>query len=115
MQGSCRNGDEPIEQEEWEPMANTYIVMSSAGPQRDLARGARDQAYWTEHGVFIDALVDAGFIMMGGPLVDEGGALMVVRAESEEEVRERDDPWYEHGILVLASIRRWDIFIDRRD
>ena len=53
---------------------------------------------------------------MGGPLVDEGGALMVVHAESEQEARDRvrDDPWYEHGILELVSIKRWDIFIDKR-
>jgi hypothetical protein len=43
---------------------------------------------------------------MGGPLVDEGGALLIVNAADENEVREKikNDPWYEQGILKLESI-----------
>jgi len=61
-------------------------------------------------------VVDEGFILMGGPLVDEGGALLIVNAEDENEVREKikNDPWYEQGILKLESIRHWQIFIDMR-
>jgi uncharacterized protein YciI len=53
---------------------------------------------------------------MGCPLIDEGGALLIVNAENENEVREkiRHDPWYEHGFLKLESIRHWQIFIDMR-
>lgn len=96
-------------------MESTFIVTSTAGTNRDLARGSREQAYWDEHADFIDRLVDDGFILLGGPLPDEGGATLVVRAGSEAEVRDRlrTDPWYEHGILALESIRRWDIFINR--
>jgi uncharacterized protein YciI len=99
------------------PVTNTFLVLSAAGPHRDLAKGTREQAYWDQHAEFIDALVDDGFVMLGGPLPDEGGALMVVYAGSEAEVRERlaTDPWYVNGILELVSIKRWDIFIDQRD
>jgi uncharacterized protein YciI len=95
---------------------NTYIVLSSAGPHRDLGKGSREQAYWDDHAAFIDALVENTFIMMGGPLTDEGGAMLIVRAESEAAVRAalRDDPWYRHGILTLERIARWEIFIDER-
>ena len=57
---------------------------------------------------------------MGGPLIDEGGmpqgALLIVNAEDENEVREKlkNDPWFMHGILKLESIKRWQIFIDVR-
>ena len=53
---------------------------------------------------------------MGGPLVDEGGALLIINAEDENEVKAKleNDPWYTHGILKLESIRRWQIFIDAR-
>jgi len=97
-------------------MRNTFIVVSAAGANRDLAKGSREQRFWDEHGAFIDRLVDEGFISMGGPLIDEGGAVLIVHAEGEDEVRERvkDDPWYEHGILTLESVKRWEIFIDRR-
>jgi uncharacterized protein YciI len=93
-----------------------FIVISTAGKHRDLDKGAREQAYWDEHESFIDALVDNGFIMMGGPLPDEGGGLLIVRAESEAEVRRvmSADPWYKHQILKLVSVKRWEIFIDKR-
>jgi len=96
-------------------LESRFIVTSTAGSERDLAKGSREQAYWDEHADFIDRLVDDAFILLGGPLPEEGGAMLVVRAGSEAEVRERlaTDPWYEHGILALESIRRWDIFINR--
>jgi uncharacterized protein YciI len=96
-------------------MESTFFVMSAAGSNRDNAKGTRDQPYWDEHAAFIDKLVEEGFIILGGPLPDEGGAVLVVRANSEAEVRDRlgPDPWYGHGILSLQSVRRWDIFIDR--
>jgi uncharacterized protein YciI len=94
----------------------TFLVISTAGPNRDLSRDTREQPYWDEHAAFIDRLVDEGVIFLGGPLIDEGGAVIVVRAEDEAEVRGilADDPWYRHGILALAGIKRWQIFIDER-
>jgi uncharacterized protein YciI len=101
--------------EEMAGMSMTFVVMSVAGPERDLTKGTREQPGWDEHAQFIDGIID-GFIMMGGPFEDEGGAMLVVHAENEDEVREKltSDPWYTHGILQLQSIRRWDIFIDER-
>jgi uncharacterized protein YciI len=97
-------------------MKNTFVAISSAGPNRDASKGTREQPFWDEHAEFIDKLVDEGFILMGGPLVDEGGALLIVNAEDENEVREKikNDPWYEQGILKLESIRHRQIFIDMR-
>jgi hypothetical protein len=64
---------------------------------------------------FVDHVVAEHFILLGGPLPDKGGAALVVHAGSEAEVRKRLglDPWYEHGILALERVRRWDIFVDR--
>jgi len=97
-------------------MKNTFISISSAGPNRDQSKGTREQPFWDEHAAFIDDLVDEGFILMGGPLVDEGGALLIVNAEDEGQVKEKlkNDPWFEHGILRLESIKRWQIFIDEK-
>jgi uncharacterized protein YciI len=94
----------------------TFLVISKAGPNRDLSKGTREQPLWDEHAAFIDGLVEDGFILLGGPLVDEGGAVLVVNAESEHEAREtlESDPWYRHGILHLESVQRWQIFIDQR-
>jgi uncharacterized protein YciI len=53
---------------------------------------------------------------MGGPLVDEGGSLLIFNADDENEVREKlkNDPWSAHGILKLESVKPWQIFIDER-
>ena len=97
-------------------MKNIFLALSSAGPNRDFSKGTREQPFWDKHAAFIDKLVDEGFILMGGPLVDEGGALLIVNAEDENEVREKlnNDPWTTHGILKLESVKRWQIFIDQR-
>lgn len=78
-------------------------------------RRAREQQCRDVYAAFIDRLVAAGFIALAGPLPDEGGAVLVVRADADAAVRERlaSDPWYEHGILALERIRRWEVFIDR--
>ena len=100
-------------------MKSTFVTISSAGPDRDPAKSTREQPFWDEHAEFIDQRVDEVFILMGGPLVDEGGmphgALLVVHAEDENEVRDKlkNDPWFEKGILKLESVMRWQIFIDK--
>ncbi len=97
-------------------MKKTFLAISSAGSNRDFSKGTREQAFWDEHAAFIDQLVADGFILMGGPLIDEGGSLLILNAEDENEVREKlkNDPWFTHGILKLESIKRWQIFIDMR-
>jgi uncharacterized protein YciI len=95
-------------------MSTYYLAISAGGPNRDFTKGTREQPFWDEHAQFIDKLVDEGFIVMGGPLVDEGGAMLIVNAEGEGDVRERlrHDPWTTQGILQLESVKRWEIFID---
>ena len=97
-------------------MKSTFVVISSAGPNRDRSMSTREQPLWNEHAAFIDQLVAEGFILMGGPLVDESGAMLIVNADDENAVREKlkDDPWYRHGILKLESVKRWQVFIDGR-
>ncbi|PYI81916.1 MAG: hypothetical protein DMF05_01265 [Verrucomicrobia bacterium] len=97
-------------------MKDIFVAISSAGPNRDSSKGTREQPFWNEHAAFIDNLVDDGFILMGGPLVDEGGSLLIFNAEDENEVREKlkNDPWARHGVLKLESVKRWEIFIDER-
>jgi len=101
-------------------MKNTFLAFSSVGPNRDSSKGAREQPFWDEHAAFIDQLVDEGLVLMGGPLLDEAGmpqgALLIVNAGDEDEVREKlkNDPWFQRGILKLESVKRWQIFIDAR-
>ena len=70
-------------------MKNTFVTISSPGPNRDSSKGTREQPLWDEHATFIDQLVVEGFVLMGGPLVDEDGAMLIVNADDENEVREK--------------------------
>ncbi len=96
-------------------MEQIFVARSVAGAERDLTKDSRGQSLWDEHAAFIDELVAAGFIRLGGPFTDVGGAMLVVRAADEAEVRARlaPDPWYAHGILTLADVTRWEVFIDQ--
>jgi len=97
-------------------MRTAFVIISTAGPSRDLSKGTREQQFWDEHAAYIDKLVDDGFILMGGPFPDEGGAMLIVNANDEAEIRGMldKDIWYQRGILELVSIKRWEIFIDQR-
>ena len=97
-------------------MKPTFVMITSAGPNRDLTKSTREQPFWDEHAEFIDRLVAEGLIWMGGPLVDEGGSLLFFHAVDENEVREKmkNDPWLKQGILKSESIKRWEIFVDER-
>jgi uncharacterized protein YciI len=74
----------------------------------------REQAGWDEHALFMDGLVDTGFILLGGPLEGERDTLHIVEAESEDAIRRRlaEDPWAQNGMLTPASIERWTIVLD---
>jgi uncharacterized protein len=54
--------------------------------------------------------------VLGGPLPDEGGALLVVKADDAQSVRAllANDPWFVQGVLTLVTVKRWDLFIDER-
>ncbi len=96
-----------------------FVVLSLVGPGRDPSKGVREQPFWDEHAAFIDRLVEEGFILLGGPLLDQSvqatGALLIVTAADEAEVKGKlkGDPWFEKGILKLESISRWEAFIDQ--
>jgi uncharacterized protein YciI len=76
----------------------------------------REQDGWEEHARFMDALVEDGFILLGGPL--EGGreVLHAIDAISEEAVRDRlaQDNWAQNGMLTLTSVEAWTILLDGR-
>jgi uncharacterized protein YciI len=101
-------------------IANTFVAISSAGPNANPLKSTREQLFWDEHVAFIDQLIEEDFILMGGPLVDEAGlphgALLIVNSEDEKKVTEKlkHDPWLERGILKLESVKRWEIFVDTR-
>jgi uncharacterized protein YciI len=90
------------------------VVRLERGGPWDWSRGLREQDGWDEHAIFMDGLVDEGFILLGGPLDGERETLHIVEAESEATIRGRlaEDPWAANGMLRPVSIERWTILLD---
>ena len=63
----------------------------------------------------MDALVDRGFIVLGGPLADGQRVVHVVEAESEDAIRATlaEDPWSDTH-LKIEAIDPWTILLDGR-
>jgi uncharacterized protein YciI len=96
-------------------VATFHVVLHRSGRWWDPARPMEEQSAWAEHAAFMDGLVDAGFIVLGGPLADEHRVVHVVEAASEDEVRTTlaRDPWSETHLQVEA-IDPWTIRLDGR-
>jgi hypothetical protein len=92
-----------------------FVVERRRGPQWEQDHPLEEQSGWTEHAAFMDALVDSGFVVLGGPLADEHRVVLAVEAESEDAVRETlaRDPWDQTHLLV-DSVDRWTIRLDGR-
>ena len=61
----------------------------------------------------MDALVEDGFVILGGPVGNGDEVLLIVRADSEPEIEARlaEDPWLPMGVLRIARIERWQIWL----
>jgi hypothetical protein len=64
----------------------------------------------------MDDLFERGLIALGGPFLDDSGAMLVMRVADEGEARELlgPDPWCSNGrdIQGIGRIRPWTIFLD---
>ncbi len=93
-----------------------HLVLTRSGPEWDAARRLEEQSGWDEHAEFMDGLVEAGFILLGGPLADEHRVVHVVEAESAEAIRTTlaRDPWSETHLRIDA-IDPWTLRLDGRE
>jgi hypothetical protein len=92
-----------------------HVVVRRSGPQWDQSRPLEEQSDWAAHASFMNGLVEAGFIVLGGPLADDQRVVHAVEAESEEAVRATfaRDPWSETH-LRIETIEPWTIRLDAR-
>ena len=97
-------------------MTTFFVLERRRGPEWDPSRPMEGQSGWVEHAAFMDGLVDAGVVVLGGPLADERRVVLVVEAPSEEDVRTvlGEDPW-SGSHLVLESVDAWTIRLDGRN
>jgi uncharacterized protein YciI len=97
-------------------MKNTCAILWAPGPAWVGGKTVREQPYWDEHAIFMDWLFEKGMVVLGGPFADGTGSLLIVEAESEQEVADliANDPFVTHGIFVLGSLKQWHLFLDAR-
>jgi uncharacterized protein YciI len=77
----------------------------------------RDQKGWPEHAVFVDALADERFVILGGPLGNyrKHRAMLILDAPNEEILRKRlaEDPWMRDGVLRTIEIYPWEVLLGK--
>jgi hypothetical protein len=91
------------------------VVLRRSGPQWDPSRPLAEQADWPAHASFMEGLVEAGFVVLGGPLADEERVVYAAEAESEDTLRATlaRDPWSETHLRV-ETVDPWTIRLDAR-
>ena len=64
-----------------------------------------------KHREYLKGLLEAGNIVMSGPFLDDTGALLVIEAESREQVDEflANDPYRDAGVVDNALVKEWNI------
>ena len=79
-----------------------FVVLRRRGPAWDPSLPLEQQSGWDEHAAFMDGLVDAGVVVLGGPLADERRVVLAVEADSEASVRSTlaRDPWSGTHLVV---------------
>lgn len=93
-----------------------FVVTMVNGPGYDTARPRREQSRWDEHAAFMDALVDDGFVILGGPVGDGEQVMLVVEATDVDEIEQRlaSDPWASLKILRIGALQPWTLWLDGR-
>ena len=94
-----------------------FIVRVERGGPWDWSKDMREQDQWTEHAHFMNALVDDGLILLGGPLAGGRDAFHVVESPSKDALRARfaEDPWARNGMLTITNVERWTILLAPED
>jgi hypothetical protein len=90
------------------------VFIRQSGPKWDSSSPLEAQSDWSTHAEFMDGLVEAGFVVLGGPIAGQR-VVHVIEAESEEEIRSTlaRDPW-SGSHLQIDSIEPWNVRLDGR-
>ena len=90
-------------------MAIFHLIRSQTGPEWQESKPMERQTLWPEHAAYMNAGVETGFFLLGGPLPNRRVAI-AVDAPDEDAVRTElaRDPWHESHLLV-ESIEPWTI------
>ena len=92
-------------------MQQLFAVIRTRGPAWQDSRSLESQADWIPHASFMNSLAKDGFVILGGPLEGTSDVLLVVRANTPDEVRSRlaDDPWTSKDLLRVTRVASWTL------
>jgi uncharacterized protein YciI len=88
-----------------------FAVIRRRGAAWRDDRTPEQQADYQPHAAHIKQLYDAGALVLGGWLDDNGGVLLIMRAASQAEVLQQmhDDPWTSLDILPVSRVAPWSL------
>jgi uncharacterized protein YciI len=89
------------------------IVRFRAGPTWQEGPPEQQQD-WAAHAAFVDDLVDRGIMVMGGPLSDSSGSIVLLENVDADEARRllESDPFVDNGVFVFESVDDWTVYVD---
>lgn len=95
-------------------MAKARIVVRFRAGPTWTSGSVREQPDWDAHAKFVDALIERGTFVMGGPFSDNSGSMNLLEGIDADEARRilEDDPFMKNGVFVLEEIREWNVFVD---
>ena len=88
-----------------------FAVIRTRGSAWRASQPLEGQPEWTSHASFMNALAKDKFVMLGGPLEGSADVLLIVKADTEDEIRSRlaEDPWSRNDLLRVARITPWTL------
>ncbi len=92
-------------------MQQLFAVTLNRGAAWKTGQPLEAQVEWDAHARFMNTLLEEGFVVLGGPLEQVSEVLLIIRAQSPEEIRQRlaPDPWHQMGLLGIARITPWTL------
>ena len=90
-----------------------YLVLRRRGPGFAAGAPVEGKPDWDGHAACKIRLAKAGALLLSGPFGEREGALLVFRADSQEQVEAwvEEDPWTASGVLVTEKLAPWDVRI----
>ena len=98
-------------------MKQLFAVTETHGPAWDASKPMNGQDQWTEHATFMNRLAADGFVVLGGPLGDSGGVLLIIDAADANEINATlaRDRWIQSGMLEIKDIQLWTILLEAKE
>ena len=92
-------------------MKKLFAVIRSRGAAWQGSHSLEGQQDWDAHASFMNALVVEGFVVLGGPLEGTSDVLLIVRAQTSDEIVDRlsADPWAAKDLLRVSRITLWNV------